>query len=137
MVNRCLPHNYLTFPCKICNKTVNDHEYAIQCDICNFWIHIKCNNLNYINYKYLQGNNDPWYCITCSSSIFLFNCLNNKKIWLIRPTLKNCSFPIIYITKRKVTWAAGKTFFYLTLLFFNFFKTKLAFNILSSTKDGR
>ena len=32
----------------------------IQCDICNFWVHIKCNNLYYIDYKYLQGNNDPW-----------------------------------------------------------------------------
>ena len=27
----------------------------------------------------MQGNNDPWYCITCSSSVFPFNCLNNKK----------------------------------------------------------
>ena len=28
----------------------------------------------------MQGNNHPWYCITCSSSIFPFNCLNSKKI---------------------------------------------------------
>ena len=27
----------------------------------------------------MQGNNHPWYCITCSSSIFPFNCLNSKK----------------------------------------------------------
>ena len=67
------------FPCKICNKNVNDNDHAIQCDTCNFWVHIKCSNLNYIDYKYLQGNNDPWYCITCSSSIVPFNCLNNKK----------------------------------------------------------
>ena len=79
MVNGCLPQNHMTFPCKICNKNVNDNDHAIQCDICDFWVHIKCNNLNYIDYKYLQGNNDPWYCITCSSSIFPFNCLNNKK----------------------------------------------------------
>ena len=79
MVNGCLPQNHLIFPCKICDKNINDKDHAIQCDICNFWVHIKCNNLNYIDYKYLQGNNDPWYCITCSSSIFPFNCLNNKK----------------------------------------------------------
>ena len=78
MVNGCLPQSHLIFPCKICNKNVNDKDHAIQCDICNFWVHIKCHNLNYIVYKYLQGNNDPWYCITCSNSIFPFNCLNNN-----------------------------------------------------------
>ena len=69
----------MTFLCKIFNKNVNGNDHAIQCDICNFWVHIKCNNLNYIDYKYLQGNNDPSYCITCTSSVFPFNCLNNKK----------------------------------------------------------
>ena len=62
--------NHMTFLCKICNKNVNDNDHAIQCDTCNFWVDIKCNSLNYIDYKYLQSNNDPWYCITCSSSIF-------------------------------------------------------------------
>ena len=79
MVNGCLPLSHLIFPCKICNNNVNDKDHAIQCDIYNFWVHIKCNNFNYIDYKYLRGNSDPWYCITCSSSIFPFNCLNNKK----------------------------------------------------------
>ena len=37
------------------------------------------NNINYIDYKHLQGNNDPCYCITCLSSIFPFNCSNNRK----------------------------------------------------------
>ena len=80
MVNGYLPQNYMTLPCSICNKNVNDSDHAIQCDICNFWVYIKCENPNYIDYKYLQGNNDPWNCITCSSSIFPFSCLNNKKI---------------------------------------------------------
>ena len=51
MVNGCLPQSHLIFPCKICNKNVNDKDHAIQCDICNFWVHIKCKNLNYIDYK--------------------------------------------------------------------------------------
>ena len=43
----------------------------------------------YIACKYWQGNSDP--CITCSSSIFCFSCLNNKKIssLLIRLTETN------------------------------------------------
>ena len=68
------------FLCKICNKNVNDNDHAIQCDICNFQVHIKRNNLNYIDYEYLQGKNNLWYYINCSSSIFPFNCLNNKKL---------------------------------------------------------
>ena len=48
----------MTFPSKIFNKNGNDNDHTIQCHICNFWIHIKCNNLNYNDYKYLKDNND-------------------------------------------------------------------------------
>ena len=53
----------INFPCKVCGKNVNDNDQAIQCELCNYWIHINCNNLNYIDYKFLQNSNDPWYCI--------------------------------------------------------------------------
>ena len=84
----------MTFPCRICNKSDNDNDHAIQCDICNFWVHIKFHNLNYTDYKYLQGNDDPWYCITHSSSIFPFNCLNGKKFGslLIKQTGQSNNF---------------------------------------------
>ena len=55
MDNGCLPQTPVTFPLRICNKNVNDNDHAIQCDICNFWLHIKFTNLNYIDFKYLQG----------------------------------------------------------------------------------
>ena len=46
--------------------------------------------------EYLQGNNDLWYCISCSSSIFPINCLNNKNFGslLISQTsqTKKCSY---------------------------------------------
>ena len=59
MVKGFLPQNQRAFPCKIFNENVNGIDHAIQCDVCNFWVHIKCNSLNYIDYKYLQGNDDP------------------------------------------------------------------------------
>lgn len=31
-----------------------------------------------MDYKSLQGSNDPWYFIPVSSSLFPFNCLNNN-----------------------------------------------------------
>ena len=34
MVNGCLPHNHMTFPCKICNnKNVNENDHAISISV--------------------------------------------------------------------------------------------------------
>ena len=66
------------FPCKICNININNKDRAVQCDICQFWIHIKCNKLNHIVYKYLQGSNDPWYYISCCDEVLPFSTLTNQ-----------------------------------------------------------
>ena len=39
---------------------------------------MKCNNLNHIDYIYLQGPNHPWFCISCYNEIFPFGTLANK-----------------------------------------------------------
>ena len=67
------------FPCRICTKNVHDKDKAGQCDLCELWIHIKCNNLNYLDYRYLQNCDESWYCIECCSSIFPFNSLSSNK----------------------------------------------------------
>ena len=67
------------FPCKLCPKNVSDNDNAILCDLCQTWVHIKCNHLNYIDYKYLQGCNEPWYCLSCTTMLFSFGNLNNQK----------------------------------------------------------
>ena len=69
----------INFLCKVCEKNVNDSDQAIQCDLCDYWIHINCNNLNYIDYKFLQNSSDPCYCILCYSQIFPFNSMKNDK----------------------------------------------------------
>ena len=66
----------ITFLCKICNTNIKDTDRAAKCDICQFWIHMKCINLNHVDHKYLQGSNDPWFCISCCNEIFPFA---NKK----------------------------------------------------------
>ena len=71
--------NYPKFPCRICAKIIHDKDKAVQCDICEFWIHIKCNNLNYLDYRYLQNCDESWYCIECYSTIFPFNSLSSNK----------------------------------------------------------
>ena len=74
--------NYSKFPCRICAKNTHDKDKAVQCDLCEFWIHIKCNNLNYLDYRYLQNCDESWYCIECCSSIFPFNSLSSNKNFL-------------------------------------------------------
>ena len=72
--------NYPTkFRCKICVKNVSENFKAVQCDLCELWVHIKCNNLNY---SYLQNSNESWYCIECCSTIFPFNSLSSNKNFL-------------------------------------------------------
>ena len=70
----------IIFPCSICVKAIGDKEDPIYCDKCKLWVHIKCNNLNYIDYRYLSGNGDPWFCLKCNCQFFPFGTLDNKKL---------------------------------------------------------
>ena len=70
--------NNIVYPCKICHVNINNKDSAAQCDICQSWVHIKCNKFNHIDYKYLQGSNEPWYCLSCCRNIFPFRTLTNK-----------------------------------------------------------
>ena len=45
---------------------------AILCDHCDNWIHIKCNNLDKLDYEMLKSTADPWFCISCTSNILPF-----------------------------------------------------------------
>ena len=74
--------NHPQFPCRICAKNVHDKDKAVQCDLCKLWIHIKCNNLNYLDHRYLQNCDESWYCIEYCSTIFPFNSLSSDKNFL-------------------------------------------------------
>ena len=39
------------FPCKICKKPVAQNHKAIFWDICDTWVHIKCNKINNQTYN--------------------------------------------------------------------------------------
>ena len=71
--------NHPKFPCKICARNVYDKDKAVQCDLCELWIHIKWNNLNYVDCRYLQKCEKPWYCRECCSTIFPFNSLSSSR----------------------------------------------------------
>ena len=42
-------------------------------------VDIKCNHLNYLDYKYLQGCSEPWRYLFFTTMLFPFDNLNNKK----------------------------------------------------------
>ena len=41
--------NYPKFPYRISTKIVRDKDEAVRRDLCELWIHIKCNNHNYLD----------------------------------------------------------------------------------------
>ena len=50
------------FPCLKCIRAVAKNHKAVQCDICDKWIHIACNNLNMYTYK--KKVNNKYYTLT-------------------------------------------------------------------------
>ena len=45
---------------------------AISWNLCKIWIHIKCNKLIDLDYKYLKLNQNAWYCKICTTEILIF-----------------------------------------------------------------
>ena len=68
----------MTEICKVYLKTVKRSDIAILCDLCDNWIHIKCNNLDKRDYEMLKSTAYPWFCISCSSNVLPF-CNGHRK----------------------------------------------------------
>ena len=68
----------MTESCKACLKTVKISDIAILCDQCGNWIHIKCNNLDKLDYEMLKSTVDPGFCISCTLNILPF-CNRHRK----------------------------------------------------------
>ena len=61
------------------SKAFDNHK-AIQCDYCNTWVHLKCNNLSAPDYELLISSAEPWFCLSCNTSILPFGNLNNEQL---------------------------------------------------------
>ena len=58
------------FPCNLCCKPVAKNHHAICCDICDQWVHIKCNNVSPADYELLKSSGSPWFCVKCIGCVF-------------------------------------------------------------------
>ena len=52
-------------PCAICQKGCRQNQKAIQCDLCDEWIHAKCIGMNNTEYRELSNPSMSWQCIKC------------------------------------------------------------------------
>ena len=85
------------FPCKICSKSVAKTHKAVCCDLCNIWVHIKCNKINAATYNMLLNDETKWFCIECSKDIFPFSSLNDVEFFSTTQGKK-----IKFLTKTKL-----------------------------------
>ena len=46
-------------PCGICTKKVGQRHKAIQCDLCNYWNHIRCDGIEDKVYEKITKSDDP------------------------------------------------------------------------------
>ena len=65
--------------CKICIKKVHKLDNAIVCDICNVWVHTRCNKLDKKDYKMFKDDQDKsFYCLHCMKDIIPFSRLTDN-----------------------------------------------------------
>ena len=83
----------IAFPCGVCQRAVAKSHRAICCDICQKWIHIKCNNLDKNDYKFFQENTDEqFFCVNCVAENIPFSKLNNNQFVIsVKKGVSNCS----------------------------------------------
>ena len=80
--------NHPKFPCKACAKNIHDKDKAVQFDFCELWIHIECNNLNYLDYRYCKAVMNPGIAQNVAAQFFhLTPYQATKTSWLVVLTL--------------------------------------------------
>ena len=56
----------IKFPCIECRKSVKSNQKALGCDSCKKWVHLKCTDLTYARFSYLETNVETsFYCKIC------------------------------------------------------------------------
>eukprot|EP00111_Clytia_hemisphaerica_P014206 TCONS_00041846-protein len=78
-------------PCGICSNPVAKNHNAVWCDLCNLWIHIKCNNTSLDVYHRLQNDENSWFCQKCYNHAVPFGDISHEDLKL---TLQGKNFDL-------------------------------------------
>ena len=65
------------YHCGICQKKVGHRHRAVQCDLCDCWNHIKCDEIDNKTYELLKKSDEEvhHFCKLCKENIFPFQKL--------------------------------------------------------------
>ena len=75
------PNNDLpTYPCGICHQLVGQTHRYIRCNICNYKVHIKCNETDEKTYEKMKNNDKTMFCLKCYEELLPFFPSSNKNI---------------------------------------------------------
>ena len=59
-------HDLTVYPCGKCKVPIDDHvDPAIQCDGCDAWHHVECQNLHTLTIERLEEEDATWHCSKC------------------------------------------------------------------------
>ena len=66
--------------CNICARTIRENAKAVLCDVCNNWVHIKCNSISPSRYNQLceEDNDESFFYIKCFNQELPFGFENDK-----------------------------------------------------------
>ena len=65
MSGRTMPKTRVKYPCSICYKAVRNNQGAVQWDLCDLWVHNKCNGTTDKEYELLKLRDETQSCIVC------------------------------------------------------------------------
>ena len=69
--------------CGLCDKIVRNNHRAIKCDICEKWIHAKCNHINKTRYEtFIETADLKWNCFKCDQEVIPFSNSSNEEFKL-------------------------------------------------------
>ena len=69
----------ITYPCGICFETVAKNYRFIRCTLCNYKIHIKCNEIDVKTYTKLMNEEIDIFCIKCNEDLLPFRSTNQDE----------------------------------------------------------
>ena len=75
--------------CNVCEKPVTVRN-SISCFHCKNDIHLKCNDLNYVDSQIIKKLNKFWCCSVCCKEIFPFTAINNYQLHSLLSCKRYC-----------------------------------------------
>ena len=69
----------VSYSCKSCEKLIRENKNSLQSNLWETWIHLKCNHLNFIDYRKLPTQTEACHCFSSYYTIFPLGKLNNQQ----------------------------------------------------------